>query len=57
MAYQPYWAARAHVLSMLNRREDASASYEHAIALETDKGVKDFLKRKMLAVLRPTTIQ
>ena len=44
MAYQPYWAARAHVLSKLNRRNEAAACYERAIALETDESVKSFLR-------------
>lgn len=51
-AYQPYWAARARILEQCNRREDAVASYERAIALESDEAAKDFLKVRLHALGR-----
>lgn len=45
-AYQPWWAARAHVLQSVGQIGDALACYDRAIALETDAGARDFLARK-----------
>jgi RNA polymerase sigma-70 factor (ECF subfamily) len=45
-AYQSYWAARADLLSRLNRREDAGRAYEIAIGLESDPAARRFLQRR-----------
>jgi RNA polymerase sigma-70 factor (ECF subfamily) len=52
--YQPYWAARAHLLAETGRIDDAATSYEKAFALETDDAVKDFLgmRLKLLSGIR-----
>jgi RNA polymerase sigma-70 factor (ECF subfamily) len=50
MAYQPWWAARAHVLSKLDRRGEAAECYSRAIAFESDGAAKAFLKEKLLAL-------
>jgi RNA polymerase sigma-70 factor (ECF subfamily) len=42
--YQPYWATRAHLLARLNRRESATTCYDHAVALERDVSVRQFLE-------------
>ena len=44
-SYQPYWAARAHLLAKLGRREEAVACYDRAIALESDPAAREFLVR------------
>lgn len=44
--YQPYWAARAHVLALCGRRPEAASAYERAIGLERDDAVRRFLQRR-----------
>lgn len=43
-SYQPYWAARAELLSRCGRSAEATAAYGRAIDLETDEGVRLFLR-------------
>ena len=50
-AYQPYWAARAHVLALSGRTNDATICYDRAIALESDEAVKEFLKQKLQSLI------
>ncbi|HEY6562470.1 MAG TPA: DUF6596 domain-containing protein [Polyangiaceae bacterium] len=42
-AYQPYWAARAHFLTGLGRRDEARLAYERASQLTEDVAVRRFL--------------
>lgn len=42
--YQPYWAARAHLLSKAGRNDEAEQAYARAIALESDPAVREFLQ-------------
>ncbi|HEY3847233.1 MAG TPA: DUF6596 domain-containing protein, partial [Acetobacteraceae bacterium] len=51
-AYQPYWAARADLLSRLDRVAAADAAYERALALEADPAARRFLAERR-AALRP----
>jgi RNA polymerase sigma-70 factor (ECF subfamily) len=44
--YQPYWAARADLLARVGRPGDATEAYAHAIGLEPDPAVRDFLARR-----------
>ena len=44
--YQPYWAARAELLSRIGDTLSASAAYERAIGLETDPVIRRFLQKK-----------
>jgi predicted RNA polymerase sigma factor len=44
--YQPYWAARAELLSKTGARDGARDAYERAIGLERDPAVRRFLQRK-----------
>jgi len=44
--YQPYWAARAHVLALCGRRDEAASAYQRAIGLERDDAVRRFLQRR-----------
>lgn len=48
--YQPYWAARAELLSRTGAREAALQAYQLAIGLERDPAVRRFLQRRALAV-------
>jgi RNA polymerase sigma-70 factor (ECF subfamily) len=41
--HQPYWAARAHLLAQMGRREEAKAAYERAIGLCDDAAVRGYL--------------
>jgi RNA polymerase sigma-70 factor (ECF subfamily) len=47
--YQPYWAARAGVLTELGAIDAADAAYEQAIGLEREPAVRSFLQRKRAA--------
>jgi RNA polymerase sigma-70 factor (ECF subfamily) len=44
--YQPYWAARAHVLALCGRTQDARHAYQRAIGMERDPAVRAFLQRR-----------
>jgi RNA polymerase sigma-70 factor (ECF subfamily) len=44
--YQPFWAARAHLLARCGRGEDAAQAYQRAIGLERDDAVRRFLQRR-----------
>ncbi len=48
--YQPYWAARAHLLERLGRLEEARAAYERASGLTEDDGVRRWLLAKQRAL-------
>jgi len=48
--YQPYWAARAELLSRTNRYSEARQAYEIAIGLERDPAVRQFLEQRRTAV-------
>ncbi|HEY2617676.1 MAG TPA: DUF6596 domain-containing protein [Acetobacteraceae bacterium] len=50
--YQPYWAARAELLSRLGESHTADQAYQNAIGLEPDPAVRDFLLRRRQAVSR-----
>lgn len=45
--HQPYWSAKAYLLSQLGRSMDASVAYERAIGLSEDPAVREFLRRRM----------
>ena len=44
--YQPYWAARAHLLQKLGKTLEASNAYDRAIGLAEDPAVREFLLYK-----------
>jgi len=44
--YQPYWAARAELLSRNNAFDEARRAYEIAIGLERDDAVRRFLQKR-----------
>lgn len=45
-AYQPYWAARADLLTELARRDEARTAYARAIALSGDEATREFLRAR-----------
>ncbi|HYQ14268.1 MAG TPA: DUF6596 domain-containing protein [Polyangiaceae bacterium] len=48
--YQPYWSARAHLLALSGRLEDARHAYDRAIGLAEDDGVRRWLLAKKNAI-------
>ena len=48
--YQPYWAARAELLSRAGRSAEAHQAYEIAIGLERDEAVRRFLQKRQAAL-------
>lgn len=47
--YQPYWAARAQMLTLVGERDAAARAYVRAIGLEADPAVRRFLQGKRAA--------
>ncbi|MGH8237426.1 MAG: RNA polymerase sigma factor, partial [Steroidobacteraceae bacterium] len=52
--YQPYWAARAELLSKTGAYDEARQAYEMAIGLERDPTVRAFLQKRLAALAAPT---
>ncbi len=48
--YQPFWAVRAHILSVLNQTDDAAEAYDRAIGLAQDNAARKFLLEKKSAL-------
>ena len=48
--YQPYWAARAGLLSRAKNISEAGEAYERAIGLEADPAVRRFLQERREAL-------
>ncbi|MFL6602849.1 MAG: RNA polymerase sigma factor [Steroidobacteraceae bacterium] len=48
--YQPYWAARAELLTKTGAYDEARRAYEIAIGLERDPAVRRFLQRRQLGL-------
>jgi predicted RNA polymerase sigma factor len=48
--YQPYWAARAELLSKTGAHDEARQAYEIAIGLERDPTVRAFLQKRQAAL-------
>lgn len=42
--YQPYWAARAHLLARAGQRSEATEAFSVAIGLTTDEAVRAYLR-------------
>jgi RNA polymerase sigma-70 factor (ECF subfamily) len=51
--YQPYWAARAGLLSASSDAAAADEAYERAIGLEPDVAVRAFLQRRRAETTMP----
>jgi RNA polymerase sigma-70 factor (ECF subfamily) len=41
--YQPYWAARAHTLQLLDRRGEANEAFARAASLTDDPALREYL--------------
>ena len=50
--YQPYWAARAELLSKTGAHDEARQAYEMAIGLERDPTVRAFLQKRQKLLRR-----
>jgi RNA polymerase sigma-70 factor (ECF subfamily) len=48
--YQPYWAARAELLTKAGAHDEARQAYEIAIGLERDPAVRRFLQHRQSAL-------
>ena len=44
--YQPYWAARGHLLQLLNRNHEASEAFTRAGSLTDDPALRDYLFKR-----------
>jgi RNA polymerase sigma-70 factor (ECF subfamily) len=47
--YQPYWAARADLLTRTGAHDEAHRAYDMAIGLERDPVVRRFLQQRQAA--------
>ena len=52
-SYQPYWAARAHLLQRSGARDAADAAYAQAIGLELDPAVRRYLQQQRNTLRTP----
>jgi RNA polymerase sigma-70 factor (ECF subfamily) len=41
--YQPYWAARGHLLRLLNRKDEAREAFDRAASLTDDPALREYL--------------
>jgi RNA polymerase sigma-70 factor, ECF subfamily len=41
--YQPYWAARGHLLQLLNQRDEAQKAFTRAASLTDDPALREYL--------------
>lgn len=44
--YQPYWAARGHLLQLLNRRNEAHQAFARAASLTDDPALREYLLKR-----------
>lgn len=49
LSYQPYWAARGHLLARAGRPGEAAEAFTIAIGLTTDEAVRSYLQSKLEA--------
>jgi RNA polymerase sigma factor (sigma-70 family) len=45
-SYQPYWAARGHLMQLLNRKEDARQAFTRAASLTDDPALRAYLFKR-----------
>lgn len=45
-SYQPYWAARAHLLQLLHRKNEAREAFTRAASLTDDPALRDYLFKR-----------
>lgn len=46
VSYQPYWAARGHLLQLLNRQEEAQQAFIRAAGLTEDIALREYLFKR-----------
>ena len=44
--YQPYWAARGHLLQLLNQKEEAQKAFSRATSLTDDPALREYLFKR-----------
>jgi RNA polymerase sigma-70 factor (ECF subfamily) len=44
--YQPYWAARGHLLQLLNRKDEAAQAFTRAASLTDDPALREYLFKR-----------
>jgi len=49
-SYQPYWAARGHLLARVGANGDAAEAFRVAIGLSSDEAVRAYLRGKLAAL-------
>lgn len=49
-SYQPYWAARGHLLTASERKPEARNALTVALGLSTDNAVRSYLQHRLLAL-------
>lgn len=47
--YQPYWAARGHLLRLLKRKDEAAEAFNRAASLTDDPALRDYLFKRAAA--------
>ena len=45
--YQPYWAARGHLMELLNRKDESDQAFTRAASLTDDPALRDYLVKRM----------
>jgi RNA polymerase sigma-70 factor (ECF subfamily) len=48
--YQPYWAARGHLLAATGRKDEAHEALTLAIGLSSDEAVRTYLRTRLAAL-------
>jgi len=51
LGYQPYWAARGHLLARTGQRPEATEAFTVAIGLSTDDAVRAYLQSRLAPLL------
>jgi RNA polymerase sigma-70 factor (ECF subfamily) len=46
-SYQPYWAARGHLLALAGRKDEAHEALTLAVGLSTDQAVRQYLRERI----------
>jgi RNA polymerase sigma-70 factor (ECF subfamily) len=46
VSYQPYWAARGHLLQLLNRKDEALKAFTRAASLTHDPALREYLFKR-----------
>jgi RNA polymerase sigma-70 factor (ECF subfamily) len=52
LSYQPYWAARAHLLARCNRTAEAAEAFTVALGLTTEPAVRTYLQSQLATLPR-----